>query len=852
MNSIIMKKLRLFISTIAIALGMNNMWAEISLKTKIFDANSQPPIVGGVIGDYDKSEITTKGIIVSSNKDDVELKENEVMFMASNYAQDKFYSHPNSLRPIDYRIVDCTLIGKEQFWCTLQLLKSDMDYYVRAFAITSSGNVVYGDIETIHTLIYSRSDARWDEANVWYSSKYALFDLATDEIINIKDGYYYSTNENPTKVYRTTYTNTCYKFATEWNYKLWYYHHTGHCDPNKIVSTPTMTYKNGKLSIEKNPQDADKNITIYYSINGNYFRPENYTDIYTGPIDITEPCAVYCYAISSDGYISYTDMYVVEERTLKGKGTTDSPYLIGTAEELKMFNEMLLENTAICGRLTADIVLNENVLDENYNLNGNGENFEQWYTHDITGYFNGAGHKISGLYINRDNEEYVALFKTSFRIDSLAVVDSYIKGRRHVGGISAWIREQYNNGGAMISNCYFDGVVIAAQDKAGGIAAHMGNTYGGNTTTPNKIVNCYNKGKISGQNHVGGICGSAYSLTNRDYDFIENCYNVGPVSASWTDCGSICGYINYVIGSKVSAKASKCYSLEGSCNKSGQGYDGEHKTLKEFKNGSVRSLLNANGGCFHQTIGVDEYPVIGEPAPYILTDGIVYNETEDSEKELLRYERTFNRTNWQALYVPFSMSYEDWKDEFEVCKINDVNMYDTDDDGEFDVTEIELLKIKHGSTEANTPYFIKAKTTGDKVISLENVTLYPAEENYVDCSSTEMLFTFQGTYSGVSGADMYANRYYALSGGSLCYAEDSSVPLKPMRWYMKSEARNYKHSTLMNNVRLRVVGEDATGINETRADKSTQKATYMLDGRAVNPSNLKKGIYIRNGKKIVL
>lgn len=243
---------------------------------------------------------------------------------------------------------------------------------------------------------------------------------------------------------------------------------------------------------------------------------------------------------------------------------------------------------------------------------------------------------------------------------------------------------------------------------------------------------------------------------------------------------------------------------------------------------------------------------IGQPEPYVLNDGETFAETETTAKEGLEYHRTFNNTNWQALYVPFSMSYEDWKDDFEVGKINDVNMYDTDDDGEFDVTEIELLKIKHGSTEANTPYFIKAKTTGDKVISLENVTLYPAEENYVDCSSTEMLFTFQGTYSGVSGADMYANKYYALSGGSLCYAEDASVPLKPMRWYMKSEARKNKRSALTNNVRVRVVGEDATSINETRADKSAQKATYMLDGRAVNPSNLKKGIYIRNGKKIVL
>lgn len=242
---------------------------------------------------------------------------------------------------------------------------------------------------------------------------------------------------------------------------------------------------------------------------------------------------------------------------------------------------------------------------------------------------------------------------------------------------------------------------------------------------------------------------------------------------------------------------------------------------------------------------------IGQPEPYVLNDGEAYAETETSEKEELEYHRTFNNTNWQALYVPFSMSYDDWKDEFEVGKINDVNMYDTDDDGEFDVTEVELLKIKRGSIEANTPYFIKAKATGDKVIHLENATLYPAEENYVDCSSTEMRFIFQGTYSGVSGEDMYENKHYALASGSLCYAQDATVSLKPMRWYMKSEARNNRRSALTNNVRLRVVGENATEIADVKADKKVSM-TYALDGRVVNANNLKKGMYIKDGKKIII
>ena len=34
-----------------------------SKKTKIFDANAQPPIVGGVIGDYSEGSLTKKGIM---------------------------------------------------------------------------------------------------------------------------------------------------------------------------------------------------------------------------------------------------------------------------------------------------------------------------------------------------------------------------------------------------------------------------------------------------------------------------------------------------------------------------------------------------------------------------------------------------------------------------------------------------------------------------------------------------------------------------------------------------------------------------------------------------------------------
>lgn len=276
--------------------------SELTVQTNVFDANSQPPIVGGVIDGCSDGDILKRGIIVSSTIDDAIYKGNENWYDTSWYFDIK-----------DYRIIDCTNIGDDQFWCSLKLLKSDRDYYVRAFIIKKDETISLGNVEILHSKTFNRNNSSSDYANVWYAFTSTLFDLITDEIIDPNEGFYYSTNENPTRVRHQVGTgyNTCYKYATEWNYKLWYYHNVNHCDNNKVVSLPIMSYANGKLTIEKNPLDTKKDITIYYSINGNYFRPETYTDVYTNPIEISEPCAVYCYAISSDGYISYTNMYVI-------------------------------------------------------------------------------------------------------------------------------------------------------------------------------------------------------------------------------------------------------------------------------------------------------------------------------------------------------------------------------------------------------------------------------------------------------------------------------------------------------------------------------------------------------------
>ena len=238
---------------------------------------------------------------------------------------------------------------------------------------------------------------------------------------------------------------------------------------------------------------------------------------------------------------------------------------------------------------------------------------------------------------------------------------------------------------------------------------------------------------------------------------------------------------------------------------------------------------------------------------YCLVDGTAYNNSENVDYEAISYTRTFNHTKWQALYIPFSMSYEDWKNDFDIAYINGIRQYDMNDDGAIDETVMDVIKIKQGSLIPNTPYLIRAKTTGEKTFTVNNATLYKAEENSIDCRTTIAEYTFTGTYSTIHASTLIANNYYAMGDGSLVVTDGTS-DLKPFRWYMKIDARSpmYNVSLDARAITINVIGdEETTGVSQLQITND-ELPVYDLNGRKVNENNLKPGIYVKNGKKVVI
>ena len=246
----------------------------------------------------------------------------------------------------------------------------------------------------------------------------------------------------------------------------------------------------------------------------------------------------------------------------------DGCYQISTAAQLYGFAEIVngtfgnltdyagLRDSTACGKLTADIVVNENVLDADGNLNvADTAEFATWVQiHHFVGSFDGQGHAISGLYFNSTDYDQVGLFSSvgsysetasskEASIKNVRLVDTYFHASFNVAGIIGVV-DPY--GKASIDRCSVDGV-IEGEAQVGGLvgwginslsitnsfnaARVSGEDYVGGIVSLLKdasIANVYNVGSISGDNYVGGIVGVAYGESVR----LVNGFSVGPVNAT--------------------------------------------------------------------------------------------------------------------------------------------------------------------------------------------------------------------------------------------------------------------------------------------------------------------------------
>ena len=387
--------------------------------------------------------------------------------------------------------------------------------------------------------------------------------------------------------------------------------------------------------------------------------------------------------------------------------------------------------------------------------------------------------------------------------------------------------------------------------------------YNGSFYCPPSLVDSYKSAKWSSAKAI------SHAIVYKD--FVSNNHEDNSISSQETyvyiPSGATISF-DYKVSSEEDCDYLKV-TLNGKTliNKSGEQEGKYSSTLTNEIDGLLKIVYSkdemANGGTdeasvkniqvtFPGGMQYKGYFVSVEGGKYVLDDKTCMVSNTRMYVPNFTYRRTFNNTEWQCLYVPFSMNYEDWKDDFKVAAINDFHQYDTDDDGVFDKITMEVIEVKSGTLKPNHPYLIKALTSGQKNIHLSNVQFDSSLPYTFTCASMNAHFSFTGTYSGVSGETMRNKGYYAMSNGALQLAKNASVGLGGFRWYLKVESRDGQVIDMPSEILVKFLDKDdwTEGVEFRTIDTEGQATDcYDLMGRSVKGAV--RGISIVNGKKII-
>lgn len=220
-----------------------------------------------------------------------------------------------------------------------------------------------------------------------------------------------------------------------------------------------------------------------------------------------------------------------------------------------------------------------------------------------------------------------------------------------------------------------------------------------------------------------------------------------------------------------------------------------------------------------------------------------------SNEDLLWYtaskaslNRTFTADKWSTVCLPFGMNSEQVAAlKSNGCVIEKLTNYN-DTDGYVDFTSVD-------ATEAHTPYLVKSSTTA---APFTDVNVATVDDGSSPVSVTVGNMSMIGSYAATtvsSSASVQCFGFSASDGSFKAIATGANIPLKPFRAYLALSGVSSAPAILG-------VAHDGftTGIAlpSQRIDEVKDAEIYNLQGQKVNHGMTGKGIYIRQGKKILM
>jgi len=318
--------------------------------------------------------------------------------------------------------------------------------------------------------------------------------------------------------------------------------------------------------------------------------------------------------VTYDGKTASFTVDVIASGFAGGTGTKNDPYLIETKDQLDNVRNYLDAHF----KMIADIEFTDADFAEGGDFYNNGKGWEPIGISEstaFTGVFDGNGHVIKNLYINKDNHTGLFAYAINSTIKNLGIEDSNILASSYfnAGGI---VGEAENSS---IINCYNSGSISATGfgvTYVGGIAGYA---------TDCIFTDCYNTGKISANANNGeffSVSGGIVGLL--DGGRLTNCYNTGDVFV--ISNRTVSAQAGGVAGEVINVVVTNCYN-QGYIHTSSSGsYSHAGGIAGKAHESTINSCYNAGGifaygrsnsaiaggiaaGAYHDTVVNDCYNV---------------------------------------------------------------------------------------------------------------------------------------------------------------------------------------------------------------------------------------------------
>ena len=218
--------------------------------------------------------------------------------------------------------------------------------------------------------------------------------------------------------------------------------------------------------------------------------------------------------------------------------------------------------------------------------------------------------------------------------------------------------------------------------------------------------------------------------------------------------------------------------------------------------------------------------------------------------------KNYTNTGWNSFFVPFDfMLTDEVLNDFEFATLYAIALENGNGS-----PAISYKKMKAGDKiVAFFPCLIKAKATGEQTLAVGEVD-YKSNVTSKDCSSTTELYTFHPVMENTYIAAKHG--YYLNSKqNSFVYNIHPEAYIQPLRYYMTIQDRGDMSYIEPANggaskAKICVIGEDEpTGITDLVDEAANASGkVYNLQGVVVGNTTegLPKGVYIKNGRKIIV